>query len=112
MKARLRRAALALLASLAISAGPASFFSPAAFAATTSASPSAPQKINGLPLKELRSFVEVMQLVRQDYVKPVSDKELLQNAIRGMIDGLDPHSATRWSSQRRPRVRRMRRALR
>lgn len=91
MKARLRRAALALLASLAIGAGPVALAAPAA--AATTPSPPTPQKVDGLPLKELRSFVEVMQLVRQDYVKPVSDKELLQNAIRGMIGGLDPHSA-------------------
>ncbi|OBS09401.1 S41 family peptidase [Acidihalobacter prosperus] len=46
-----------------------------------------------LPLKELQTFSEIFQRIKQDYVKPVSDKELLDNAIQGMLTGLDPHSA-------------------
>lgn len=46
-----------------------------------------------LPLQELRSFVEILNRVKQGYVEKVSDKKLLENAIRGMVDGLDPHSA-------------------
>lgn len=48
---------------------------------------------NTLPLAELHTFVEVMQKIKQDYVEPVSDKQLLKNAINGMLTGLDPHSA-------------------
>ncbi|WP_455380556.1 S41 family peptidase [Acidihalobacter prosperus] len=48
---------------------------------------------NTLPLKELQTFSEVFQRIKQDYVKPVSDKKLLDNAIQGMLSGLDPHSA-------------------
>lgn len=51
-------------------------------------SPAAP-----LPLNELRTFVEVMERIRTAYVEPVDDATLLENAIRGMLDGLDPHSA-------------------
>ncbi|WP_455384371.1 S41 family peptidase [Acidihalobacter prosperus] len=91
MKARYR-AVLALLAGLAIGAGSAFYLSVPAAAATNGDS-SAAKSIDGLPLDELRTFVEVMQRVKQDYVKPVSDKELLDNAIRGMLTGLDPHSA-------------------
>ncbi len=47
----------------------------------------------GLPLKELRIFAEVFGRVQQDYVEPVTDRELLDHAIRGMLEGLDPHSA-------------------
>lgn len=47
----------------------------------------------GLPLDELRKFVEILNRVKQGYVEKVSDKTLLENAIRGMIDNLDPHSA-------------------
>ncbi|MES1942973.1 carboxyl-terminal protease [Salinisphaera sp. PC39] len=46
-----------------------------------------------LPLQELRTFVEILNRVKQGYVEDVSDEELLENAIRGMLDGLDPHSA-------------------
>jgi carboxyl-terminal processing protease len=92
MKARYR-AVFALLAGLAIGAGSASFLSVPAAAATNGDSATATQSVDGLPLNELRTFVEVMQRVKQDYVKPVSDKELLDNAIRGMLTGLDPHSA-------------------
>lgn len=46
-----------------------------------------------LPLNELRGFTEVFGRIKQDYVEPVSDKTLLDNAIRGMLSGLDPHSS-------------------
>ncbi len=46
-----------------------------------------------LPLEELRVFSEVFGRIKTDYVKPVDDKVLLENAIRGMLSGLDPHSA-------------------
>ncbi len=48
---------------------------------------------SSLPLDELRAFAEVMNKIKSDYVEPVEDKVLLQNAIRGMLSGLDPHSA-------------------
>ena len=46
-----------------------------------------------LPLNELRTFSEVFATIKSHYVEPVDDKELLENAIRGMLTGLDPHSA-------------------
>jgi carboxyl-terminal processing protease len=49
--------------------------------------------ISTLPLNELRSLTEVFGRIKQDYVEQVSDKELLDNAIRGMLAGLDPHSS-------------------
>jgi carboxyl-terminal processing protease len=48
---------------------------------------------NPLPLDELRTFTGVLDAVKQDYVEPVKDKDLLENAIRGMLSNLDPHSA-------------------
>lgn len=47
---------------------------------------------NTLPLSELRTFTDVFERIKQDYVEPVTDKTLIQNAIRGMLSGLDPHS--------------------
>ncbi len=49
--------------------------------------------IGPLPLKELRTFTDVFANIKANYVEPVEDKELLENAIRGMLAGLDPHSA-------------------
>lgn len=43
--------------------------------------------------KELRLFRMVMQLVQKNYVKDVPDKELIQGAITGMLQSLDPHSS-------------------
>lgn len=47
---------------------------------------------SSIPLNELRTFTDVLTRVKADYVDPVSDKTLMDNAIRGMIDRLDPHS--------------------
>jgi carboxyl-terminal processing protease len=52
-----------------------------------------PPPDNQLPLEELRTFTGVLDAVKQDYVEPVKDKDLLENAIRGMLSNLDPHSA-------------------
>ncbi|MGH8457142.1 MAG: S41 family peptidase, partial [Stenotrophobium sp.] len=46
-----------------------------------------------LPVKDLQTFVEVLNRVKSDYVEPVDDKTLIENALHGMIGGLDPHSA-------------------
>ena len=45
-----------------------------------------------LPLEDLRTFTEVFARIKSDYVEPIDDKALLENAIRGMLSGLDPHS--------------------
>ncbi len=47
----------------------------------------------GLPLEELRRFSEVFESIKRAYVEPVSDKKLLEDAARGMLIGLDPHSS-------------------
>lgn len=46
-----------------------------------------------LPLDDLQRFTSVVEQIRKYYVKPVEDKELFENAIRGMLSGLDPHSS-------------------
>ncbi len=51
------------------------------------------QNIANLPLEDLRVFTDVYARIKQDYVTEVNDSELLENAIRGMLSGLDPHSA-------------------
>ena len=46
-----------------------------------------------LPLDEVRMFTEALDRIRAVYVEEVDDKTLLENAIRGMLSGLDPHSS-------------------
>jgi carboxyl-terminal processing protease len=46
-----------------------------------------------LPLDEVRMFTEALERIRLSYVEEIDDKTLLENAIRGMLAGLDPHSA-------------------
>jgi carboxyl-terminal processing protease len=46
-----------------------------------------------LPVDELRAFAEVFGAIKTGYVEPVEDKKLINEAINGMLTGLDPHSA-------------------
>jgi len=45
-----------------------------------------------LPYEELKVFSEVFDRIKTDYVEEVEDKQLLEDAIQGMLSGLDPHS--------------------
>ncbi|MGO3027885.1 S41 family peptidase [Pseudomonas helleri] len=68
--------------------------SPLVFAAQPVAQPAAAASAKApLPLEELRTFAEVMDRIKAAYVEPVDDKTLLENAIKGMLSNLDPHSA-------------------
>src|ERR1700712_531254 len=41
----------------------------------------------------LQLFGDVFDRIRAEYVEPVSDRDLVENAINGMLTGLDPHSS-------------------
>ncbi|MBY0335290.1 MAG: S41 family peptidase [Acetobacteraceae bacterium] len=41
----------------------------------------------------LQLFGDVFSRVRAEYVEPVQDRDLVENALNGMLSGLDPHSA-------------------
>jgi len=43
--------------------------------------------------KQLNLFGDVFQRVQEQYVDGVSDKELIESAISGMLQSLDPHSS-------------------
>ena len=45
-----------------------------------------------LPIDDLRVFAEVFGKVKSDYVESVEDKKLINEALTGMLAGLDPHS--------------------
>lgn len=46
-----------------------------------------------LPLDDLRTFTKVYDHIRQGYVEDISDRTLLEYAIKGMLSELDPHSS-------------------
>lgn len=46
----------------------------------------------GLSLEDLRAFTDAWGHVKEHYVEPVDDRQLLEAAMQGMLSGLDPHS--------------------
>lgn len=46
-----------------------------------------------LPLNELRLFAEAFNRISSAYVEEIDDKTLLENAIKGMLSQMDPHSS-------------------
>jgi carboxyl-terminal processing protease len=56
--------------------------------------PAASQTTNNSDTYEqLRLFGDVFEKVRADYVEEVTDEQLVENAINGMLAALDPHSS-------------------
>lgn len=47
---------------------------------------------HGLPIQSLRTMAEVYSQVKVNYVTDETDDKLLENAVKGMVSGLDPHS--------------------
>jgi len=41
---------------------------------------------------DISRFTDAISQIKDYYVQPISDKKLLEDAIRGMVSGLDPHS--------------------
>lgn len=48
---------------------------------------------NKLPIDDLQRFSTVLESIKNYYVNPIDDHILFNNAIRGMLSGLDPHSS-------------------
>lgn len=46
-----------------------------------------------IPFEDLQAFTDVYSRIKSDYVETVDDEKLLEDAIRGMLSGLDPHSS-------------------
>lgn len=59
---------------------------------TPFAAGAADTKFSNDTYKYLELFGDVFERVRRDYVEEVSDQDLLENAINGMLISLDPHS--------------------
>jgi len=58
-------------------------------------SPAAAAPVAAVPLswQDAQLLAEVMQRVHENYVDPVDDHRLVQDALRGLVGGLDEHSA-------------------
>ena len=65
----------------------------AGFAAALMLFPAAHGSNDGSAYRQLDLFSDAFERVRANYVRPVQDSELVNNAIEGMVSGLDPHSS-------------------
>ena len=60
----------------------------------TASAVAAPTTTNApLPINEVRTFVDILDHIKNAYVEKIDDSTLLENAIKGMLNELDPHSA-------------------
>jgi carboxyl-terminal processing protease len=92
-KARLSVLPLALLCAPLFAAEQAPAVTPdVAVAATPAADAATAEETLPLPIEEVRIFAQVLNQVRSAYVEPIDDQTLLENAIRGMLAYIDPHS--------------------
>ena len=84
---RLRIAsAVAIMAFLAVPVGMTAW-------SQDKADPKAPGGDKSELYQQLNLFGDVLERVRRDYVEPVDEKTLIENAINGMLSALDPHSS-------------------
>jgi len=51
------------------------------------------QRGEPLPLRDLQQFANVFSAIKNSYIEPVTDEQLMQDAIKGLFTELDPHSA-------------------
>lgn len=56
-------------------------------------SPIDPEKNSKVQLEDVQRFSNAINQIKKYYVRNTNDKELFDNAIRGMLSGLDPHSS-------------------
>jgi carboxyl-terminal processing protease len=60
---------------------------------SVAAAPQAAPEAAPLPWEDARLLAEVMQRVRENYVDRTDDHKLIKDAVRGLVAGLDEHSA-------------------
>ncbi|TAN04940.1 MAG: S41 family peptidase [Rhodanobacteraceae bacterium] len=92
---QLARTCLTGLFIVGLGAAAAAQPAPAPAAASTATAPAAAASsgnANIPSLAEIQEFTRAFDLIKQAYVTPVANRQLLQSAIRGMLAGLDPHS--------------------
>ena len=45
------------------------------------------------PMDEIKNFVDIYSKIKAEFLHPIDDSEMMNNAIKGMIDNLDEYSA-------------------
>jgi len=81
---------LLLLLPLSASAVP----SPVSLPTPTEPAPTAADPVpSTVPLSEIQRYVSVYRAIKDAYVEPISDQDLMKAALRGLLADLDPHSA-------------------
>jgi carboxyl-terminal processing protease len=79
--------------SLATTAAILAFGAGVALAPVLAQDKSEPKSDKSELYQQLNLFGDVLERVRRDYVEPVDEKTLMENAINGMLAALDPHSS-------------------
>ena len=63
------------------------------FGASLASTANADDKFSDDTYRQLELFGNVFERVRKDYVEDISDQDLIEAAINGMLTSLDPHSS-------------------
>lgn len=50
-------------------------------------------KTISVPLKDIQRFSTVIMQIKRYYIEPIKDDAMFENAMKGMVSSLDPHSA-------------------
>jgi carboxyl-terminal processing protease len=78
---------------VAVAAPPESSAPTPAAAGSSAPAPASSVAANDVPsFEEIQAFTRAFEMIKQAYVAPVGNEQLMQSAIRGMLSGLDPHS--------------------
>lgn len=85
-----RNSIIALVGIVILSIGVS--FSSFAFKEPDPAAKALTSKAETLQETDINRFTTAISQIKDYYVQPISDKKLLEDAIRGMLSGLDPHS--------------------
>ena len=93
MSSRLSRIFPALLLTACLAPSVLAAPPPATSAPAASAKPAPASSAAGPSLADIQAFTRAFETIKQAYVDPVSNAQLMHAAIRGMLAGLDPHSA-------------------
>lgn len=56
---------------------------------------------DGVPLADIKRFAQVFQTVRDSYVEALSDEDIMQAGLRGLLLDIDPHSSYLSAKQAR-----------
>ena len=86
------RSLVTALAALTLLTLTPTFAAPITTPTPTTSPQAAPADDKTLDEVDINRFVDTITTIKNNYAKPINDQKLLENAIRGMVNNLDPHS--------------------